>query len=123
MVAQLAEGEPRFDLLSDERTILIVAFEGAAPIGFVLAHELARRHGERSSLFVYELQVAAPQRRRGVARRLLQELRTLAQERGIARGFVLTNAANVAAMRLYESCGGRRPSDDDVLWDFDYRTG
>jgi hypothetical protein len=34
---------------------------------------------------------------------------------------VLTNASNAAAMRLYESVGGTRPNDDDVvMWDFEW---
>jgi hypothetical protein len=43
-----------------------------------------------------------------------------AGERAIRVGFVLTEASNEAAMALYDSAGGVRPNDDDVMWDFDY---
>jgi hypothetical protein len=33
---------------------------------------------------------------------------------------VITNASNEPAMALYESVGGVRPNDDDVMWDFGY---
>lgn len=33
---------------------------------------------------------------------------------------VITNSSNEAAMALYESVGGMRPNDDDVMWDFGY---
>jgi hypothetical protein len=39
-------GDPE-GLLADPRTLLLVAFDGDLPVGFVLAHELPRRHGDR----------------------------------------------------------------------------
>jgi ribosomal protein S18 acetylase RimI-like enzyme len=122
VVARLAEHGPparAAELLADARTVFLVAFDESEPIGFVLAYELLRRHGEPSQLFVYEVGVAPEARRRGVAAELLRELRRIARARGIRRGFVLTNEANEAAMGLYRSVGGMRPNTDDVLWDFD----
>jgi ribosomal protein S18 acetylase RimI-like enzyme len=125
VVERLAEQAPparASELLADERTIFLAAFEDGRdePIGFVLAYELLRRHGDPSQLFVYEVGVAPEARRRGVATELLRELRRIARARGIRRGFVLTNEANEAAMELYRSLEGERPNADDVLWDFDY---
>jgi ribosomal protein S18 acetylase RimI-like enzyme len=125
VVERLADQAPpprTAELLADERTIFLAAFEDEEdePTGFVLAYELLRRHGDPSRLFVYEVGVAAEARRRGVATELLLELARIARERGIRSGFVLTNEANEAAMELYRSLGGVRPNPDDVLWDFDY---
>ena len=125
VVERLAEQAPparAAELLADERTIFLAAFEDEEPepIGFVLAYELLRRHGDPSQLFVYEVGVAPGARRRGVAAELLRELRRIARARGIRRGFVLTNEANEAAMELYRTAGGVRPNPDDVLWDFEY---
>jgi ribosomal protein S18 acetylase RimI-like enzyme len=118
VVARLASRTPRTRLLSDERTILLVAFEGDAPIGFVLAYELPRRHGLESMLLIYEVEVDAAQRRRGVATRLLRELEELARLRGIGEGFVLTEPDNDPANALYRSLGGERT--EVVQWDFPY---
>jgi aminoglycoside 3-N-acetyltransferase I len=125
VVERLAEQGPperASELLADERTIFLAAFEDGQdePIGFVLAYELLRRHGEPSRLFVYEVGVAPEARRRGVATALLRDLARISRARGIRRGFVLTNEANEAAMELYRSLGGVRPNADDVLWDFEY---
>ena len=125
VVERLAEQAPPahvHELLADDRTIFLVAFdgEGPEPVGFVLAYELLRRHGDPSQLFVYEVGVAPTARRRGVATELLRELRRIARSRGIRHGFVLTNEANEAAMELYRSLGGMRPNADDVLFDFEY---
>ena len=123
VVERLAEQAPTprtNDLLADDRTVFLAAFEEGEPVGFVLAYELLRRHGDPSQLFVYEVAVAPSRRRSGVATELLRELQRVARARGIRHGFVLTNAANEAAMELYRSLGGARPNADDVLWDFDY---
>jgi ribosomal protein S18 acetylase RimI-like enzyme len=121
-LARQAPPERASELLADERTIFLAAFEDGQdePIGFVLAYELLRRHGEPSQLFVYEVAVAPEAQRRGVATALLRELARIARARGIRHGFVLTDEANVAAMELYRSLGGVRPNSDDVLFDFEY---
>jgi ribosomal protein S18 acetylase RimI-like enzyme len=121
VVRRLAEdAAPQSDLLADERTIFLVAFDRDDPIGFLLAYELLRRRGDPSQLFVYEVGVDEGRRRQGVATTLFRELARLARARGIRAGFVLTNEANEAAMELYRSVGGVRPNADDVLWDFAY---
>ena len=107
-------------LLGDDRTVFLVAFEDRDPAGFVFGYELLRRHGDPTILFVYEVDVRAAYRRRGVARALFEELEKLARARGIRRAFVLTAESNEPAMRLYESVGGVRPYDDDVMWRFEY---
>lgn len=118
IVERLATREPRTALLQDPRTIFLVALDDGAPAGFVLAYELPRRHGFNVTLIVYEVEVDAAYRRRGIARRLLQELEQIARGRGIEEAFVLTEPDNLAANRLYESAGGTR--SDVVEWDFDY---
>jgi len=110
-------GDPEA-LLADPRTLMLVAFDGVHPVGFVLAHELPRRHGDRSKLFVYEVDMAETHRRRGIAKALLARLADLARERGIRVGFVLTDADNAAGNALYRSVGG--VSREVVEWEFRY---
>jgi aminoglycoside 3-N-acetyltransferase I len=110
-------GDPE-GLLADPRTLMLVAFDGERPVGFVLGHELPRRHGERAKLFVYEVDVADTHRRRGIASTLLSKVRELARERGIRAGFVLTEPDNNPANALYRSAGGE--SSTVVQWDFPY---
>lgn len=111
------EGDPE-GLLADPRSLFLVAFDGAAPVGLVVAHELPRRHGDRSKLFVYEVDVAETHWRRGIASALLARLTELARERRIRVGFVLTEPDNVAGNALYASAGGS--SQTDVMWSFAY---
>jgi len=111
-------GDPEA-LLADPRTLLLVAFDGERPVGFVLAHVLSRRHGDRAKLFVYEVEVAESHRRRGIGRALLARLAELARERGIRSGFVLADEDNLAANELYRGAD-RASSKAVVQWTFAY---
>ena len=111
-------GDPE-TLLADPRTLMLVALDGERPVGFVLAHELPRRHGDRTKLFVYEVDVAESHQRRGIASALLRRLAGLARERGIRTGFVLTDPGNGPANALYRSAGGATESVM-VEWEFRY---
>jgi ribosomal protein S18 acetylase RimI-like enzyme len=118
VVRALATREPRTALLEDDRTIFLVAFQGAEPVGFVLGYELPRRHGDASILCIYEIEVRAACRGEGVGTKLLLEVERIARERGIGEGWVLTDAGNEPANRLYAAVGGE--SQDVVEWDFRY---
>jgi len=111
-------GDPE-GLLADRRTLMLVAFDGGLPVGFVLAHELPRRHGDRAQLFVYEVDVAESHQRRGIASALLARLAELARERGIRVVFVLTEPDNGPANALYRSAGGATEGVA-VQWEFAY---
>jgi aminoglycoside 3-N-acetyltransferase I len=111
VIRALAEDEPQTALLADDRTTFVAAFDGETPVGFAFGYVLPRRHGRPTIFFVYEVDVDERYRGRGIGRRLLEEL-LFGQE----EAFVLTDAANEAAMALYASLGGTRV--DSVMWDF-----
>ena len=111
IVRRLAENEPRTALLADDRTVFLVAFDGEEPVGFAFGYVLPRRHGKPSAMFVYELGVDEPYRRRGIGRRLMQELLA-----GREEAYVLAEPENEAANALYASLGGVRV--ETVMWEF-----
>lgn len=121
VVTAFATRTPHTELLHDGRTIFLAAFEGGEPVGFVLAHDLPRRHDPPTKLLVYEVEVAEEHRSRGVGRALLEELARIARDRGIRHGWVLTDHDNDAALALYRSMGGT--PRDVVELDFDYEAG
>ena len=110
-------GDPE-GLLADPRTLMLVALDRERAVGFVLAHELPRRHGDQANIFVYEVEVDDSHQRRGIATALLTRLAELARERGIRVGFVLTEPDNDPANALYRRAGGT--SQLDVEWTFSY---
>jgi ribosomal protein S18 acetylase RimI-like enzyme len=118
VVCALATREPQTALLDDDRTIFLVAFQDSEPVGFVLAYELPRRHGDASILCVYEIEVRAACRGQGVGTKLLLEVGRIARERGIGEGWVLTDPGNETANRLYAAVGAE--SQEVVEWDFRY---
>lgn len=77
----------------------LVAVRDGAPVGAVLA-----RKPRAGSMFVVYLAVAAPLRRRGLARSLLDQLSEVSGE----RLELLVTDGNIAAERLYRN-GGLRP--------------
>jgi ribosomal protein S18 acetylase RimI-like enzyme len=106
------------DLLSDPKNLLIVAEEGTEVVGFVWAHWLDRIRSERKQLFIYEVEVAAPRRRRGIGTALMHFVIATARAAG-ADTFLVTNHTNTAAVGLYHSLGGKtRGSGDDLLFVF-----
>lgn len=111
VIRALAEDEPQTALLADDRTTFVAAFDGETAVGFAFGYVLPRRHGRPTIFFVYEVDVDERYRGRGIGRRLLEEL-LFGQE----EAFVVTDAANEAAMALYASLGGTRV--DSVMWDF-----
>jgi GNAT superfamily N-acetyltransferase len=68
------------DLVADERTLYLVAFDRQEPVGYVFAHQLPRRHGDPSQLFVYDLEVNESSRRRGIATALMRKLELISRE-------------------------------------------
>jgi ribosomal protein S18 acetylase RimI-like enzyme len=107
------------EFLADERNCLIGAFADDRLVGFVLAYELPRVDGPRPMMLLYEIEVAADYRRRGIGSALIGELKRICRQRGAAKMFVATGKSNVAAMALYASTGGQRPSTGEAM--FEYR--
>jgi ribosomal protein S18 acetylase RimI-like enzyme len=118
VVRALATRTPRTELLADDRTLFLAAFDGDEPVGFAFGYVLPRRHGEPTILLVYEVDVHERYRRRGIAKELM---RRLGEESGAGEGFVLTEPDNEAANALYRSLGG--VPGEVVQWDFRYQAG
>ncbi len=104
--------------LRDPTHHLLVACRAGRPVGFVSGVETT--HPDKGTeMFLYELAVAADERRRGVATALLAELKAIARQRGCFDMWVLTDADNVAALAAYRSSGATEESDHVMLtWDW-----
>jgi len=98
--------------LGDPRHWMIGGYAGETPAGLAWGHQLARADGGPDMLLVYSTDVAEAHRRRGLGRAMMDELRRLKP----GSMWLVTNEANEAAMRLYESAGGDRPQPDDVVF-------
>lgn len=98
---------------------LLIAYDGGVgPLGFVSGVETT--HPDKGTeMFLYELGVDEPARRRGVGSALVEALAALAQERGCYGMWVATDPANDAAMATYRRAGGTPSEHETVLFSWD----
>ena len=94
-------------LLAEPRTIVLVALAGARVVGGLVAYELPKFAREHSEIYIYDLAVAEPFRRRGVASTLLERICSIAVERGASSVFVQADYVDAPAVALYQKFGAR----------------
>ncbi|MFI6351914.1 GNAT family N-acetyltransferase [Streptomyces sp. NPDC050743] len=97
---------------------LLLAYADGGPVGFVSGVETV--HPDKGTeMFLYELAVAEPYRRRGIGRALVERLAVLARERGCYGMWVGVDAGNDVALAAYRSAGGKDDGTCTVLtWAF-----
>src|SRR5271154_4692638 len=97
---------------------LLIAFEDGHAVGFVSGVEVT--HPDKGTeMFLYELAVDEPFRRRGIARALLQRLAEVAREAGCYGMWVVTDHDNEAARATYEGSGAvPEPEQVVEVWTF-----
>ena len=96
--------EPRLamEFLSDPRHHIVVAIDDGVVVGMVTAVHYV--HPDKlPQLFLNELGVAGSHRRRGIARRLMNEMLEHAGSLGCTEAWVGTETDNIAARSLYET--------------------
>jgi ribosomal protein S18 acetylase RimI-like enzyme len=92
-------------LLAREENYLYVASVDAAPVGFLLAYRVPRVDRDQDMVYLYEIDVVAEHRRRGVGSLLVRALKEECRGRNVMKMWVGTETGNVAARALYESTG------------------
>lgn len=94
-------------LLADPHIIVLVALVDGHVTGGLVAYELRKFERERSEIYIYDLAVAQPFRRRGMASELLRRLVAMAAERGASSVFVQADYIDEPAIALYAKFGAR----------------
>ena len=110
-----SDGELR-TYLDNPANYFLVAEAGREVAGFLTAYRLERADRAAGQMFVYEVEVDRPARRRGVGSALLREIQEIARREGMFEAFVLTSRGNDAARKLYASTGGIVEDDAAVLF-------
>lgn len=88
-------------LLARPEIILLLAENDGMAVGALGAYELLKFEQMRSEIYIYDIAVAEPIRRRGIATSLIAALRTIARERGADTVFVQADSADEAPITLY----------------------
>ena len=97
--------------LTDPAFIVLAAETGANVVGALAAYVLHKFEQQRSEVYIYDLAVDEPMRRRGVATQLIEALKPVARANGAWVMFVQADTGDDPAISLYESLGRR----EDVL--------
>lgn len=92
-------------LLASEQFVAIAALADGVVVGGLTGYVLRKFEQERSELYLYDIAVATPSRRQGVATALIEALRTVAAARGIGVIFVQAEADDEPAVALYGKLG------------------
>jgi aminoglycoside 3-N-acetyltransferase I len=100
--------EEYFDrVLAKEEVIVLVALVGEEVVGGLVAYELPKIEREWIEIYIYDLAVAEEHRRRGIATRLINELRDIGRERGAWIIYVQADYGDEPAIALYAKLGVR----------------
>lgn len=94
-------------LLGDPGFVALVARDGAAVIGALVAYELRKFEQPRSEFYIYDLAVTEAHRRKGVATALIEALKPIARARGGWVIFVQADHVDPPAIALYSKLGNR----------------
>lgn len=92
-------------LLGKEHFIAVAALHGDEVVGGLTAYQLDKFEQDRREIYIYDLAVAQPHRRKRVATRLINTLRDIAAERDVYVIFVQADLGDDPAIALYQSLG------------------
>lgn len=98
-------------LLGSDTFLALVALVDGKVVGGLAAYELRKFEQERTEIYIYDLAVAGPHRRRGIATALIRELQRIGARRGAYVIFVQADHGDDPAIQLYTKLGTR----EDVL--------
>jgi ribosomal protein S18 acetylase RimI-like enzyme len=108
--------DPAAGFFSDSNNILLVAYTNGIPSGFLYAYILSSLKTPYPKMFLYSIDVFENFRRKGIASKLITELKKLANLDHCSEIFVMTNKSNEPAMDLYTKTGGSIENNDDILF-------
>jgi len=126
MIEKLLEEENRATLnpenirsfLSDTSNYFLAFIDNEQILGYALAYTLARYDGRESMMYLHEIEVKESARRKGIGKKLLNEMNNICEQKGFMKLFLITNKSNKPAVALYESLSGEASNDDDIVYTF-----
>jgi ribosomal protein S18 acetylase RimI-like enzyme len=102
--------------LADDRNVFLLAIEDDHAVGFLRGTALSQLKSDRKQMFLYEIGVDLPFRRRGVGSELVRWLIEHSRSGGFEEIFVFTDPSNDAAVNLYRSTGAVTETSADRMY-------
>ncbi len=106
-------------LLANPTNYLIVAIAGGRPVAFLSAYQMPALASDASMVYLFEIEVAVTYRKQGIAKGMIQLLKTLCRQSDVEMIWVGTENENIVAKHLYASTGGVCEEEDSC--EFVYR--
>ncbi|HUH76936.1 MAG TPA: GNAT family N-acetyltransferase, partial [Devosia sp.] len=107
------------DVLAMQHVHVVVAIlDGGPVVGGLVAYELPKIEQARSEIYIYDLAVLEPHRRKGIATALIEHLREIALRRGAWVIYVQADYGDEPAIALYTKLGTR---EDVMHFDIEVR--
>jgi len=108
------------EFLAKNDHYLIVAVIDARPVGFVLGYRMARMQRQQAMMCLFEIDVLPAYQRQGIGMALIEALKRICVEEGIANMWLDTSESNTAAIALYQKAGGVQRAIDGAgfQWNF-----
>lgn len=95
------------DVLAKEHVIVLVALAQGRVVGGLVAYVLDKFERARREVYIYDLAVAAPYRRQGIATSLIERLREIATTLEAWVIYVQADYGDDPAIALYQKLGVR----------------
>lgn len=92
-------------ILSKKHIICLTALLQGQVIAGLVAYLLEKTEQERSEIYIYDLAVLEPFRRKKIATKLINELKIIAKSLGAWVIFVQADKVDTPAIKLYQSLG------------------
>jgi aminoglycoside 6'-N-acetyltransferase I len=106
------------EFLNDPRHRLLVALDNDVVVGFVSAVIYVHPDKPAPELWINEIGVAPNHQRQGIGKGLMQAVLADAKQSGCTEAWVLTDRANLPAMAMYKSAGGKETLPDSTMFTF-----
>ncbi|MFC1920867.1 GNAT family N-acetyltransferase [Chloroflexota bacterium] len=113
---------PTTEFYSDAKNIMLVSYTDGIPSGFLWAYILSDVKTPYPAMLLYSIDVFSDFQRLGIATKLIDELKNLANVNGCRKMWVPTSKSNQPAMNLYEKTGGKAETDDGITFTYSRET-
>ncbi len=104
------------EFLMNPSNIALAAINHGEVTGFLYGYILPRPDTKKPMLFLYSIDVCESHRKKGIGKQLVNSFLEAGKELNMLKAFVVTEVDNIAAINLYESCGGRGLRKNDLLY-------
>jgi ribosomal protein S18 acetylase RimI-like enzyme len=94
--------------LSDESYYFIICLIDSTPAGYLSAFRFPNIDQDNLQVYLFEIEVGKPYRRKGIASGMIEELKGQCQADKVSLIWIGTDLANTAAQRTFEKAGAER---------------